>query len=135
MADSYNVYLGTYQGLPRDHHAIWIETGVRVTALDGEQRPGGEKVQVTGNIQQGMQHEVKAEVAPKLSQDGIDQTLIGVIATTDLDKLKEICRSIPPPKKQFEGPRRLYPNETLYRCQEWTRDAIKALQAADVLRQ
>jgi hypothetical protein len=46
----------------------------------------------------------------------------------------EICRSIPPPKKQFNGPKRLYPKEPLRRCQEWIDEAVEALISNGILR-
>jgi hypothetical protein len=36
-------------------------------------------------------------------------------------------------KKQFEGPRRLYPGEPIRRCQEWTKEAVETLAAEGVL--
>jgi len=58
---------------------------------------------------------------------------ITIVTIANYPRVEEICDSIAPPKKQFERNRRLYPNEPLRRCQEWTVEAIQALTQAGVL--
>jgi len=109
---------------PRDHHAIFIET-----AADGT----GYIFQVTGDIQNGMKYECKESRKPEASGSFSTKTPLGEIAATDWDRIGELCSSIPPPKKQFQGPKRLYPKEPLRHCQDWTQEAIQALTTAGVL--
>lgn len=118
---SYNVYRVSYAGLPRDHHAIFVE-------MNNDQ--SGWLFQVTGDIQNGMIHNDK----PEESGTYQSKIAIGTVAPGDFARIKPTCESIPAPKKQFEGPRRLYPNEPLRRCQEWTQETIDALDKAGILK-
>lgn len=120
--------------MPRDHHTIWVDTGARKTLPNGKTVDTGEIIQVTGNIQQGMSFQVKNGVDPEESNEGKEKVKIGTIKTTDLERLKQICSQLPPPPKQYNGPKRIDTSEPLYRCQDWTRDAIQHLIAAEVLR-
>ncbi|EGD86028.1 hypothetical protein H112_06951 [Trichophyton rubrum D6] len=113
---SYSVYRVASAGLPRDHHAIFVET-----SENGEKT--GHLFQVKGNIQNGMSFEQRPEGQPEASSSFIDKQEIGA----------GICEGIPPPRKQFEGAKRLYPKEPIRRCQEWTAEAIQALKEAQVL--
>lgn len=51
---------------------------------------------------------------------------LGVVA--EYGRVLEVCESVPVPKKQFQGARRLYPREPLRRCQEWVAEAVDALK-------
>lgn len=121
---AYNVYRIAYGGMPRDHHAIFVETNSDET---------GWLFQVVGNIQEGMRHDDKPAKKPEDSTTFQERTFIGTVTVANFDRIKPICESIPPPKKQFHGPRRLYPQEPIRRCQEWTKEAIDALVEAQVL--
>jgi hypothetical protein len=94
----------------------------------------GHLFQVTGDIQNGMKHNDKPAKKPEESGTYQSKEYIGKVAATDFDRIKPTCESIPAPKKQFEGPRRLYPNEPLRRCQEWTQEAINTLANAGILK-
>ncbi|KAI9809074.1 MAG: hypothetical protein M1825_002363 [Sarcosagium campestre] len=118
---SYKLYRTEDVGVPLDHHAIFVET-----ATDGS----GRLFQVTGNIQEGMKYECEGGKKPEMSLSFVDKVFLGQVATTNWDRFGEICSSIPPPKQQFAGPKRLYPKEPLRRCQEWTQEAILALTDA-----
>jgi hypothetical protein len=48
-------------------------------------------------------------------------------------KMKEIRNRISTPKKQFEGPSRLFLQERIRRGQEWTAKAVEALRERRVL--
>lgn len=122
---SYNVYRVSYAGLPRDHHAIFVE-------MNNDQ--SGWLFQVTGDIQNGMKHNDKPAKKPEESGTYQSKIAIGTVATADFARIKPTCESIPAPKKQFEGPRRLHPKEPLRRCQEWTQEAIDALVKAGILK-
>ncbi|KAK5947940.1 hypothetical protein OHC33_011045 [Knufia fluminis] len=99
-SDTYNVYLGVYNGMPRDHHAIWVDTGAKRVLPNGKSVDVGEIIQVTGNIQQGMLFQVKNGVDPEESNEGKEKIKIGTIKKNDLERLKQICSQLPPPSKQ-----------------------------------
>lgn len=124
---SYNVYLVSYQGMPRNHHAIFVETHE-----DGENT--GFLYQVSGNIKSGMKCQHRKEIQPELSDSfaGLKQ-LIGTVTITNHPQLYTIVETVPAPKKQFEGAKMTYPREPLRRCQEWTGEAIQALIECGVL--
>jgi hypothetical protein len=86
---SYNVYRTAYLGVPRDHHAIFVET-----AGDGT----GYIFQVTGDIQNGMRYECKAGKKPENSASFLNKMFLGWVATTNWGRIGEICSSIPPSK-------------------------------------
>lgn len=121
---SYNVYLVAYLGAPRDHHVIFIET---------EPDGSGLVFHVTGNIQSGMAFEAKNGKRPENSASFVNKTYLGWVSADSLPHIEETCRTIPPPKKQFQGPKRLYPKEPLRRCQEWTNEVISALTTNGIL--
>ncbi|OAL74792.1 hypothetical protein A7D00_0386 [Trichophyton violaceum] len=123
---SYSVYRVASAGLPRDHHAIFVET-----SENGEKT--GHLFQVTGNIQNGMSFEQRPEGQPEASSSFIDKQEIGAVTHANYYRIQEICEGIPPPRKQFEGEKRLYPKEPIRRCQEWMAEAIQALKEAQVL--
>ncbi|KAE8349732.1 hypothetical protein BDV28DRAFT_140578 [Aspergillus coremiiformis] len=81
-----------------------------------------------------MKHNDKPDKKPEESGTYQSKVAIGKVATADFARIKPTCESIPVPKKQFEGPRRLYPKEPLRRCQEWTQEAINALVNAEILK-
>ena len=121
---SYKVYLVSYQGLPREHHAIFFET---------EEDESGFIFQVSGNIQEGMKHDHKRAKKPESSASFVSKTYIGTTSHANYGFVKAICDRIEPPKQQFHRAKRLYPNEPLRRCQEWTTEAIQALKSEGVL--
>lgn len=121
---SYNVYLVAYQGFPRDHHAIFFET---------EADKSGTIYQVTGDIQKGMQLEHKMAKRPEESVSFVSKTYVGTTSHANYASVAEICKTIEPPKKQFDGGRRLYPKEPIRRCQEWTAEAIEALKTKGII--
>jgi hypothetical protein len=121
---SYNVYLVSSQGLPRSNHAIFFET-----EADGS----GFTFQVTGNIQQGMTHYHKDAEKPENSNSFVSKIYLGTTSHANYKGAEEICNAIEPPRKQFDGPTRLYPDVPLRRCQEWTQEAIAALKNAGVI--
>jgi hypothetical protein len=121
---SYNVYLVSYLGAPRDHHAIFVET---------KSDKSGYIFQVIGDIQSGMSFGHKDAKRPEDSTSFVSQEHIGTVSEANYDRIESIVETIEPPKKQFDGPRRINPREPLRRCQEWTADAVEALKSAGVL--
>ncbi|KJF60048.1 uncharacterized protein CIMG_12709 [Coccidioides immitis RS] len=123
---AYAVYHVAYSGLPRDHHTIFVETG-------GDGPETGHIFHVMGDIQTGMTFENKPAKKPDESATFVSKERIGSVTHSNYPQILIICQTIPPPKKQFQGPKRLYPDEPLRRCQEWTADVIKALTDAEIL--
>jgi hypothetical protein len=118
---SFNVYLVDYMGMLRNHHCIFVETHE-----DGPKT--GYVYQVTGNIQTGMIHEHRKAEQPEISNNfGGLKRLIGTVPSNNYVNIRIAVNSIPPPKKQFDGPKKIYPDEPLRRCQEWTYEAIQTL--------
>ncbi|OAQ96624.1 hypothetical protein LLEC1_06930 [Akanthomyces lecanii] len=120
----HRVYRSISLGAPRDHHAIFVEN---------ENGGSGTVLQATGNIQTGMTFEIKRNHRPETSLHFFRKDYLGWVAAEDLHRVEQACAGIPPPKKQFDGPRRLFPDEPLRRCQEWTREAIDALVTGGIL--
>lgn len=113
----YNVFLIASLGAPRNHHALFVET-------NGESG-GGVIFQVTGNIQGGMRFEEKTcTTKPEDSHTFIERSALGWVDIQNLERMRDICAKNPPRKKQFHGPKRIYPGEPLRRCQEWTAETI-----------
>nr|KMM69071.1 hypothetical protein CPAG_05394 [Coccidioides posadasii RMSCC 3488] len=125
---SYTVYRVAYSGLPRDHHTIFVET-----CEEGPET--GRLFHVSGDIQNGMFFENKPVRKPDESATFISKERIGSVTHDNYSRVLTTCENIPPPKKQFQGPKRLYPDEPLRRCQEWTAEAIQALIDTQVLQQ
>jgi hypothetical protein len=96
----HNVFRVSYTGMPRDHYVIFVETHNDLS---------GHVYQVTGDIQNGMSFE---------SATFQSKTLIGKVTAAKLSRINDICQGIPPPKKQFQGPHRLYPEKPIRRCQK-----------------
>lgn len=63
------------------------------------------------------------------------KTKVGTVAQEDYEqRFLAVCEGVPPPKKQFEGSKRLYPGEPLRRCGQWADEAVEALAEAGVLK-
>lgn len=123
---SFNVYRVEYIGVP-NHEAIFVETH--------ESGPGnGHLYHVVGSIAEGMRYDQKPAKKPEESINYADvKTFIGTVRVANYASVDTVCKTIPPPKKQFQGPRRLYPREPLRRCGEWATEAIQALKDEGVL--
>ncbi|KAB5576351.1 hypothetical protein GE09DRAFT_621017 [Coniochaeta sp. 2T2.1] len=122
---SHPVFLIASQGLPRDHHALFIE----LNHSDGS----GQLFHVTGNIQDGMVFETRTPERPEESPTFVEKKFLGWVYGANVGRFEGVCRSNPPPEKQFDGPRRLNPGRKLRRCQEWTAETIRKLQAEGIL--
>lgn len=122
---SYQMFLVESVGAPRNHQAIFVETD----PIAGV----GDIFHVHGNIQDGMAYEHECGRKPEESATFIGKSPLGWVDAAHFGRIGEICGSIPPPKKQFNGPKRLYPTEPLRRCQEWTQEAVQVLRDAGVL--
>jgi hypothetical protein len=107
-----------------DHHAIFVQL-----VANGD----GLIFHVTGSIQKGMTYEQKDGRKPEASHSFVCKSSIGWVDENGKSRIDGILSGIPPPKKQFDGPKRLYPREPLRKCQEWTKEAIEALRSEGVL--
>lgn len=117
------VYLVEYLGAPRNHHAIFVE----------DQGPGT-LFHVKGDIQNGMTYETRPlSKKPELSSTFVSKSQLGWIRNENLSRVEPICRANPPPKKQFNGPKRIDKTKPLRRCQEWTDETITNLRSEGVL--
>lgn len=122
---SYGVFLIVSIGAPRDHHAIFVETDPGTKS--------GTILNVTGNIQTGMEFEERHSGDPETADTFVEKSYLGEVRERNVDRLREICRVNPAPKKQFDGAKRLFPKEPLRRCQEWTAEAIELLLSERIL--
>ncbi|TVY16826.1 hypothetical protein LARI1_G004454 [Lachnellula arida] len=124
---SFNVYLVESLGAPRNHRAIFVETEECGTG-------SGYLYQVSGNIQNGMIHAHKQTKQPETSPTftGVKE-LIGTVTSSNYAHIRSVVDGIPAPKKQFDGPKKIFPNEPLRRCHEWTDEAIQALRDRGIL--
>lgn len=125
---AYQVYRIAETGLPRDHQAIFVEThetGPRT----------GHLYHVTGTVQNGMVFEHRPSPDPDKLPLLAEKRKVGTVTRADYpERFISACEVVPPPKKQFEGARRLYPKEAVRRCGEWAAEAVEALTQAGVLR-
>ncbi|KAG7117504.1 hypothetical protein HYQ46_011095 [Verticillium longisporum] len=119
------VYLVESIGAPNNHHAIFV--------LTNEKDGSGYKFHVKGSIQLGMLYEATEHHRPEDSPEYLGKSCLGWVDVNDYPRVNDICTGVPPPKKQFRGPKRLYPKEPLRRCQEWVKEAIQALESNGVL--
>lgn len=127
---SYPVFLVEYIGMPRNHHAIYVQT-----AANNKGEQSGILIHVTGSVQTGMTFENRpVNKAPEESSSFVSKSPVGWVAASNLRALENICRSNPPPEKQFNGHKRINPKKPLRRCQEWTAETLRSLEAQGVLK-
>jgi hypothetical protein len=143
----YNVYLLSSLGMPRNHHSIYIVTSptnikLRSNSIQEREQPPctppptqGYIYQVSGNIQTGMTYNYHSTTNTEHLPDFISKEPLGLVGVEDYERgrVKGVCETVPAPKKQFEGPKRLFPSEDIRRCQEWTREAVSALKREGIL--
>ena len=121
---SYQVFVVVFQGIPRDHHAIFVETSLDQT---------GQIFHVTGIIQMGMAYESKPAKKPEASLSFVSKVFLGTVTIIEYLRLDSVCQQVLPPAKQFDGTLRLNPNVLLRRCQEWTQEAAQALKSEGII--
>jgi hypothetical protein len=116
---SYNVYTVEYVGSP-NHVALFIE-------MQGD--GSGQIFHVVGNILQGMTYETKPGKNPQESLSFVpgSKKHVGHITQSDMGKLDELCRSVPPPGAQLKlNGTRKDPTKPLRRCGEWVQEVRAA---------
>jgi hypothetical protein len=85
---TYQVFLVSCAGAPRDHQAIFVETN---------SDKSGQIFQVTGNIQTGMRYESKPAKRPEESLSFVKKELLGTVTTANYTGIDPACRRNPPP--------------------------------------
>lgn len=120
----YRVFINGYLGAPRDHHGIFVEL---------EEDGSGYLYHVEGSVQTGMRYNPKPARPPLDSPSLQGQKEIGWVPASLYAHIHSICSAIPPPPKQYDGPKLLVPRNKLRRCQEWTREAVHELRAQGIL--
>lgn len=128
MQTTHPVYRASETGIPFNHQTIFVETH--------EAGPNsGHIYHVKGTIQQGMTFEHRpVEELEKSPMFGA-KTKVGTVSRQDYPaRFLAVCEGVPPPKKQFDGAKRLYPDEPLRRCGQWADEAVEALDREGVLR-
>ncbi|KAL3481807.1 hypothetical protein BJX99DRAFT_253329 [Aspergillus californicus] len=126
---TYPAYLVTETSLsPRPHVFIFIETNE-----DGPST--GHRFHVIGNIQEGMTFNHRTCLKPEDENEFEAKEKLGTVSVADYEggKMLSICEEIEVPKKQFQGPKRLFPGEKLRRCGEWAKEAVELLGERGVL--
>lgn len=119
------LYLVESAGQPRNHHALFV--------CVEQKEESGWLFNVTGNIQSGMTYEEKSAEAPRQSLTFESMSVLGRVPSSSLQQISSICRSNPPPEKQFDGPKRIDSKKPLRRCQEWTAETIQLLEQEGLL--
>jgi hypothetical protein len=122
---SYDVYIIDFVGTPRNHQAFFVHFGPG---------GGGTLYQVRGAIEtSGMYFEKRGNFAtPSTSPSYLSSQYIGSLPADRVDEFEEVCRSVPPPAKQFDrrGP---IPGMRRRRCQEWVQEVYDELMASGIL--
>ncbi|KAK0103861.1 hypothetical protein ONS96_004970 [Cadophora gregata f. sp. sojae] len=72
---------------------------------------------------------------PSAEVDFISMAQIGSIGVEAFEngRVQEVVETVPEPKRQFDGPKRLFPQEPVRRCQEWMVDVVHTLGKEGVL--
>ncbi|KAK4113349.1 hypothetical protein N656DRAFT_778117 [Canariomyces notabilis] len=112
MQSGHKIYLHASLGAPRAHHSLFVETNAQTGT--------GHLYHVTGNIQSGMVYAPRPELHPLASPEFQRRKLLGYVPESEYHRVDEICRSVEPPAKQFDGARPLVP-----------RDRLRALSGVD----
>ena len=127
LATHYPISLESYLGLPRDHHAIFVR-------INDSNENCGHLFHVVGTIQRGMSLEIIHDSQdPKGSFSHATSQTVGWVPHAKLDQVKEVCKTIPPPTKQWDGNRRLVPADQVRRCQEWVAEVLEMLKQKGIM--
>ncbi|KAI9677355.1 MAG: hypothetical protein M1822_008162 [Bathelium mastoideum] len=121
----FEVYFVSHLGIPKDHHAIFVETNADKS---------GVLFHVIGSVQQGMRFEQKQSRDPLDSPLCNNKEHLGTVAETNYNDIENIVSAIESPKKQHAKTKHINPHQSLRICQEWTAEAIQALKETGILR-
>ena len=130
-SSTYDVYTAEYAGTP-NHIGIFVET-----LEDGDK--SGRVFHVIGNVVikgTGMKYDEKKAKDPEvsLSYAKDTKTKIGTVKASELDRFRDVCKSIPVPGPQLKlNGKRVDASKPLRRCIEWTAEAVEALLEDGVL--
>lgn len=125
--EEFPVFVAYFYGLPRNHAGILVKT-----ETEGDSS-SGQLFHVKGNIMNGMTYESRPERDLEKSTTFDRKVRVGYVTAGNYRRMHDILITLDPPSKQFEGRKRIDPNKKLYRCQEWTHDAVKILIERGVL--
>ena len=123
---AYGVYIVEYHGA-RNHVVIFVENGAGGS---------GTKYHVTGTVLMGMSYEFKEAAAPKHDEAYVpgSRRLVGWMAETDIARVDEVCRSVPPPGPQVKlNGKPKDPSKPVRRCGEWVENAKEKLLAEGIV--
>lgn len=121
---SYPMYRVEYCSLStKGQHSLFIET---------EPERAGQLYEVRGDIRYCDTTFWIFTVTgrPEDSPSFEEKTYLGSIVADRFHMVESICLSIQPPKKQWDGPRRLYPDQPLRQSREWVNEVIAAFIAS-----
>lgn len=121
----FKVYFVSYLGIPKDHHAIFVETNADKS---------GNLFHVIGSIREGMRFEQKRSRNPLDSLLCNNKEHLGTVSETNYDDIENVVSAVEPPKKQYAGAEHINPHQPLRTCQEWTAEVIQALKETGILR-
>jgi hypothetical protein len=119
------IYRAEFLGTVANHQTIFVELDNATGA--------GNTYHVKGTIQNGMNYEIRPDGKPELAAEFVGKLHLGWVANADVAQIDSVCAAIPPPKKQFDGRKRLSPGEPLRRCGGWLKEAALALQSLGVI--
>ena len=116
---TYKVYIAQFRALPIFHDAIYVEF-----------EPGeGRLYNVKGGHGPGWEYETKACENIEKAQQFYKKHPKGTIAQTNLQKVDQICRTIPVPRNQVvHGVPR---NKD---CRHWVLEALQELQQQEIFK-
>lgn len=112
-----------------DHHALYLlspsSTPPTTTSNDAPS--------TSGTIANGMIYESRPQTQPPEEEPGfLSKQLLGK-TKLNAKELDELCKSITPPEKQFDGFKRIDKTSKLRRCQEWSSEVVEMLKKRDLL--
>lgn len=124
----YPVSLAAYLGARGDHHAIYVH-------LNKGSKEGlkGYLFHVIGSLQSGMALEVREEPHPFDTPTGDSVQQVGWVSHDMFVDIERICKTIPPPEKQWLGAKLLVRKTEIRHCQHWAAEAIDALRKEGIL--
>jgi hypothetical protein len=127
LATHYPISLESYLGTESDHHAIFVR-------INDSNENCGHLFHVNGSMQQGMFLKIDYNCHdPTTSLSHLGSQAVGWVPHAKLDQVKEVCETIPPPAKQWNGGQRLVPADQVRSCQEWVAEVLEMLKQKGIM--